>query len=69
MMGQFDERDVADQILVALDEIAVNQGVLNFLVSPFEKKLITIYRSLKLSAPGFIRKYLFRFKTLILRNK
>ena len=69
MMDEFDEKDVADQILVALDEIAVNQGVLNFIVSPFEKKLITIYRSLKLSTPGFVRKYLFRFKTIILRKK
>lgn len=69
MMGKIDEKDVADQILIAFDEIAVNKGVLNFIVSPFEKKLIEIYRSLKLSTPGFIRKYLFRFKTLVLRNK
>jgi glycosyltransferase involved in cell wall biosynthesis len=69
VMRQFDEKDVADQILVAFDEIAENQGVLNFTVTPFEKELIAIYRSLKISMPGFIRRYLFRFKTIILRNK
>lgn len=69
IMAKFDKKYVADQILVSLDATAENQGILNFVVSPFEKKIITHYRNLKLSTPGLIRRHLFRFKTIILRDK
>lgn len=68
LLSKFDDDYVADQILVGIDKISENQGELNFVVSPFERKLISIYRKFKLFVPKLFAQYLYRLKEIVLRK-
>jgi len=57
--------EIADMVLLAIDEYFQNIGLLNFTISPFERELIKFYRSLKLKMPNRIKKNLLRMKKFI----
>jgi len=57
--------EIADMVLLAIDEHFQNKGSLNFTISPFEKELIKFYRKSKLKIPNLIKKNLPRIKKLV----
>lgn len=46
--NKLDDYEIADMVLLAIDEHFQNNGSLNFTISPFERELIKFYRNLKL---------------------
>ena len=57
--------EIADMVLLAIDEHFQHKGLLNFTISPFERELIKYYRNLKLKVPNLIKKNLSRMKKFI----
>ena len=57
--------EIADIVLLAIDEHFQNKGSLNFIISPFERELIKFYRNLKLKLPNLIKKNLLQMKKFI----
>jgi hypothetical protein len=62
---RLDNFEIADMVLLAIDEHFQNIGLLNFTISPFERELIKFYRNLKLKVPNLIKKNLPRIKKFI----
>ena len=63
--NKLDDYEIADMVLLAIDEHFQNNGSLNFTISPFERELIKFYRNLKLKVPNLIKKNLPRIKKFI----
>ena len=63
--NKLDDYEIADMVLLAIDEHFQNNGSLNFTISPFERELIKFYRNLKLKVPNLIKKNLLRIKKFI----
>jgi len=66
---QLEDFEIADVILLSLDKNLENNGVLNFIMTPFERELITYYRNLKLKIPNPIKTNLIRVKKFIGQKK
>jgi hypothetical protein len=64
-LSKLDDYEIADMILLTIDKHFQNNGVLNFIITPFERKLIKFYRNLKLKTPNLIKKNLSRMKKFI----
>ena len=63
--NKLDDFEIADMLILAIDEYFQNNGSLNFTISPFERELIKFYRNLKLKLPNLIKKNLLRVKKFI----
>jgi hypothetical protein len=63
--NKLDDIEIADMVLLAIDEHFQNRGLLNFTITPFERELIKFYRNLKLKMPNRIKKNLLRMKKFI----
>lgn len=62
---QLKDFEIADVVLLSLDKNLENNGVLNFIMTPFERELIRFYRSLKLKIPNLVKINLLRIKKSI----
>ena len=62
---QLEDFEIADVVLLSLDKNLENNGVLNFIMTPFERDLIRFYRSLKLKIPNLVKINLLRIKKSI----
>ena len=63
--NKLDDFEIADMLILAIDEYFQNNGSLNFTISPFERELIKFYRNLKLKLPNLIKKNLLQMKKFI----
>jgi len=63
--NKLNEFEIADMVLLAIDEYFQNNGSLNFTISPFERELIKFYRKSKLKLPNLIKKNILRVKKFI----
>ena len=62
---QLEDFEIADVILLSLNINLEHNGVLNFIMTPFERELIKYYRNLKLKIPNPIKTNLIRIKKFI----
>ena len=62
---RLEDFEIADVILLSIDKNLENKGVLNFIMTPFERELVIFYRNLKLKIPNLIKRDLVRIKKFI----
>ena len=60
-----DDYEIADMVLLAIEDHFQNKGLLNYTITPFERELIKFYRRLKLKIPRLIKKNLSQIKRYI----
>ena len=64
-LDKLDNYEIADLVLLTIDNHFENTGKLNFTITPFERELVKFYRNFKLKIPNLIKKYLSRIKKFI----
>ena len=63
-LSNLSEIEIADLLLLAINTHLETIGVINFTLTPFERKLLTYYRQLKSRLPSIINKRLIYLKHL-----
>jgi len=63
-LSNLSEIEIADLLLLAINTHLETIGVINFTLTPFERKLLTYYRKLKSRLPSIVNKRLIYLKNL-----